>query len=122
MKKWMLKAGLLLLLVNFACDSNNPTGSTGNLNPPGPNPAPPFQGIIFAIENGGARFRLAAATGDTINVRTDKNTQIVREEDDALLQAADLQEGNEATVEGAYQGSPKEKTIKAEYILLHSVP
>ncbi|MCI0406309.1 MAG: hypothetical protein L0Z48_00595 [candidate division Zixibacteria bacterium] len=122
MKKWMLKAGLLALLVNFACDSNSPTGSVGNANPPGPNPAPPFQGIIFAIQNGGAKFQLAAFTGDTLNIRTDKNTQIFREGVDAQLQSADLQEGDEASVEGVYQGAPKEKTIKAGYIFLYSAP
>ncbi len=122
MKKWMPLAAFLGLFNILACDSNNPAGPAGSLNPPGPNPSPTFQGIIFELEKEGAKFRLAAFAGDTINVRTDKNTQISREGDDTQLQPADLREGDEASIEGVFQGSQKEITVRAEYILLHITP
>ena len=121
MKKWMLKAGLLALLVSFGCDSNNPAGPAGNSNPPGPNPSPTYWGTIFEIENGGARFKFAAHTGNVLNVRTDKSTQIYREESDSALSPTDLHEGDKAEIDGIYQGSQKE-TIKAEYIFIYKDP
>lgn len=121
MKKWMLEAGLLGLLVFFACDSNSPAGPTGDLNPPGPNPSPTYWGTIFEIENEGARFKFAAHTGEILNVRTHKNTQIYREESDSLFSPADLREGDKAEIDGIYQGSQNE-TIRAEYILLYAAP
>ncbi|HXF49294.1 MAG TPA: hypothetical protein VNL73_07715 [Verrucomicrobiae bacterium] len=122
MKKWMLEAGLLGLLLIFACNSNSPAGPTGDLNPPGPNPSPTYWGTILEIEDEGTRFKFAAHTGEILNVRTDNKTQISREENnDSILSPADLREGDKAEIDGIYQGSQNE-TIKAEYIYLYKDP